>query len=48
MLASGMKDGKMVNAVKFYDHFDRIGCISFKVFTVYLRSGIRAGMFAKV
>jgi hypothetical protein len=37
----------MVNAVKFYDLFDRIGCISFKVFTVYLRSRIHAGLYVK-
>jgi hypothetical protein len=33
-----MDDGEKVNAIKFYDLFDRVGCILFKVFTVYLRS----------
>ena len=38
----GNDDGKKVNAIKFYDPLDRAGCILFKVFTVYLRSGICA------
>jgi hypothetical protein len=37
-----MDGGKMVNAVKFYVRFDRVGCVLFKVFTVYLLSGFHA------
>jgi hypothetical protein len=37
-----MDDGKKVNAIKFYDALDMVGCILFKVFTVYVRSRIHA------
>jgi hypothetical protein len=34
LLASIWAGEKMVNAIKLYVIFDRVGCISFKVFTV--------------
>jgi hypothetical protein len=38
----GDDDKEKVNAINFYDYLDFSGCILFKVFTVYLRSGFYA------